>query len=63
MADAFLLPPSCTVTQAEIRAAFRLLSGLQEFALVGTRPAGLTAADWSDRKPQKPRFTVYRRLP
>jgi len=31
MADAFLLPPCCTVTQAELSAACRLLSGLQEF--------------------------------
>ena len=30
MADAFLLPPCCTVTQAELSAASRLLSGLQE---------------------------------
>ena len=31
VADAFLLPPCCTVTQAELSAACRLLSGLQEF--------------------------------
>ena len=31
MADAFLLPPCCTVTQAELTAACRLLSGLEEF--------------------------------
>ena len=34
MAEAFLLPPCCTVTQAELSAACRLLTGLQEFVLL-----------------------------